>query len=55
MLDRLGVSYWDKDSWVVENGVYDVRVGFTSEEGVGEGQEVVGQFKIEKGFEWRGI
>lgn len=54
VLDRFSVSYWDKE-WVVENGVYDVRVAFTSEVGVGEGLEVMGQFKVEKGFGWRGL
>lgn len=54
VLDRLSVSYWDKE-WVVEDGVYDVRVAFTSDEGLGEGQELLGQFKIGKGFGWRGL
>lgn len=54
VMDRLSVSYWDKE-WVVENGAYDVRVAFTSEEGVGEGQELLGRFNVEKGFGWRGL
>lgn len=48
------MSYWDKE-WVVENGVYDVRVAFTSEGGAGEGQELIEQFTIEKRFGWRGL
>jgi beta-glucosidase len=51
LLDRLSVSYWEK-AWVVESGVYTVRIAFSSEE---KGEEVVGKFRIEKGFEWRGI
>ncbi len=54
VLDRFSVSYWYQQ-WVVENGVYDVRASFTSEEGTGEGQETLGQFKVEKGFEWTGL
>ncbi|KAJ3561490.1 hypothetical protein NP233_g10163 [Leucocoprinus birnbaumii] len=53
-LDRLSVSYWEK-AWVVEGGVYNVRVAFSSEEGTGKGQEVLGKFTVAKGFEWNGL
>ncbi|KXN84309.1 putative beta-glucosidase I [Leucoagaricus sp. SymC.cos] len=53
-LDRLSVSYWEQ-AWIVEKGMYNVRIAFSSEEGTGEGQELLGQFTIERGFEWRGL
>lgn len=54
VLDRLSVSYWEK-TWIVEDGIYKVRVAFSSEEGANEGQEVLGKFTINKGFEWMGF
>lgn len=53
-LDRLSVSYWEKE-WIVEEGTYKVRVAFSSEEGADEGQEILGKFGISKGFEWVGL
>ena len=54
VLDRLSVSYWEK-AWIVEDGTYNVRVAFSSEEGADEGQEILAKFTISKGFEWTGL
>ena len=51
-LDKYAVSYWEENlgRWVVEKGVYGLTVG------TGDGgEEVLGEFKVEKGFEWNGL
>jgi beta-glucosidase len=51
-LDKYAVSYWDGriSRWVVERGVYTVRIGPSSEQSLLEDT-----FKIVEGFEWNGL
>ncbi|KIM80042.1 glycoside hydrolase family 3 protein [Piloderma croceum F 1598] len=51
-LDKYAVSYWEEriSRWVVERGVYGVRVGPRSDR-----LPLEGTFKITEGFEWNGL
>ena len=51
-LDKYAVSYWEDriSRWVIENGVYRVRVGPSSNM-----LPLDGTFKIIDGFEWNGL
>ena len=53
-LDKYAVSYWEERiaRWVVESGVYRVRVGSSS---APEALKLSAEFKIAKGFEWNGV
>ncbi|OCH85372.1 beta-glucosidase [Obba rivulosa] len=53
-LDKYAVSYWEERiaRWVVEPGVYGVRVGRSS---APEDLALAGEFRVEKGFEWNGL
>ncbi|EMD34223.1 glycoside hydrolase family 3 protein [Gelatoporia subvermispora B] len=53
-LDKYAVSYWEEriSRWVVEPGVYGVRVGRSS---APSDLTLGGEFTIEKGFEWNGL
>ncbi|KIK32095.1 hypothetical protein CY34DRAFT_102245, partial [Suillus luteus UH-Slu-Lm8-n1] len=50
-LDKYAVSFWEEriGRWVVEKGVYGVRVGSSCDE-----LPLVGSFVLKKGFEWNG-
>lgn len=51
-LDKYAVSYWSElyNTWVVEKGVYGVKVGTGSDRLI-----LDAIFDIKQGFEWRGI
>ncbi|KAG8958297.1 hypothetical protein FRC03_009268 [Tulasnella sp. 419] len=51
-LDKYAVSYWDdkKSTWVAEKGEYVVSVGTAVDD-----LPLVGQFTVEKQFEWVGL
>ena len=51
-LDKYAVSYWEEriSRWVVERGVYGVKVGPSSVRLLLEGT-----FKVIEGFEWNGL
>lgn len=51
-LDKYAVSFWEEriERWVVEKGVYGVKVGSSSDE-----LPLVGSFVLKKGFEWNGL
>ncbi|TFK82907.1 hypothetical protein K466DRAFT_499398, partial [Polyporus arcularius HHB13444] len=53
-LDKYAVSYWEERiaRWVVEDGVYRVRVGSSSAPAA---LKLSAEFKIPKGFEWNGV
>ncbi|OBZ75783.1 putative beta-glucosidase I [Grifola frondosa] len=53
-LDKYAVSYWEERiaRWVVESGVYIIRVGKSS---APEDLVLSGEFVVEKGFEWNGL
>ncbi len=53
-LDKYAVSFWEEriSRWVVEEGVYRVRVGRSS---APEALTLSGEFKIGKRFEWNGL
>ncbi|KAJ3001110.1 hypothetical protein NUW54_g6641 [Trametes sanguinea] len=53
-LDKYAVSYWEDriSRWVVDDGVYLVRVGRSS---APEALTLSKEFKIEKRFEWNGL
>ena len=53
-LDKYAVSFWEEriKAWVVEPGVYRVRVGQSS---APEALKLAAEFKIEKRFEWNGV
>lgn len=53
-LDKYAVSYWEEriGRWVVEPGVYKVRVGGTSVKSENTPETT---FEISKGFEWNGL
>ena len=53
-LDKYAVSYWEQriKRWVVEDGVYRVRVGTSS---APEALKLSGEFKVPKYFEWSGL
>jgi beta-glucosidase len=53
-LDKYAVSYWDESilRWVVEKGVYTVRVGGSSRV---EALVLQGTFEVGKTFEWTGL
>ena len=53
-LDKYAVSYWEDRiaCWVVESGVYRVRVGTSS---APSALTLAAEFKVEKGFEWNGV
>ena len=53
-LDKYAVSYWEDRiaCWVVESGVYRVRVGQSS---APEALTLVAEFKISQRFEWNGL
>ena len=44
----IGSELWNR--WVVEKGVYGIRVGLSSDK-----LELEESVKLEKGFEWRGL
>jgi beta-glucosidase len=51
-LDKYAVSYWRElyDTWTVENGVYVIKVGTTSDR-----LNLQASFSVETGFEWSGL
>lgn len=51
-LDKYAVSFWEEriERWVVEKGVYGVKVGSSSDE-----LPLIGSFVLKKGFEWNGL
>ncbi|KAK7458836.1 hypothetical protein VKT23_009846 [Stygiomarasmius scandens] len=58
-MDKYAVSWWDetrpgwnmgKGCWVVDKGIYKVKVGTSSED-----FKLEGEVKVEKGFEWNGL
>jgi beta-glucosidase len=51
-LDKYAVSFWEEriGRWVVEGGVYGVRVGGSCDE-----LPLGGSFVVRKGFEWNGL
>lgn len=51
-LDKYAISYWEEriSRWVVERGVYGVRLGPRSDR-----LPLEGTFKIIEGFEWNGL
>lgn len=51
-LDKYAVSFWEEriEKWVIEKGVYGVKVGSSCDE-----LPLVGSFVLEKGFEWNGL
>ena len=53
-LDKYAVSFWEERiaRWVVEDGVYRVRVGRSS---APEALTLSGEFKVAKRFEWNGL
>lgn len=53
-LDKYAVSYWEERiaRWVVESGVYRVRVGNSS---APQALKLSSEFKIKQGFEWNGL
>lgn len=53
-LDKYAVSYWEERiaRWVVEDGVYRVRVGSSSAPAA---LKLSAEFKITKRFEWNGL
>ena len=53
-LDKYAVSFWEEriGAWVVEPGVYRVRVGQSS---APDALKLVAEFEIKKRFEWSGL
>ena len=53
-LDKYAGSFWEDriTRWVVEPGVYGIRVGQSSSP---EGLKLSGEFKIAQRFEWNGL
>ena len=53
-LDKYAVSFWEEriKAWVVEPGVYRVRVGRSS---APEALTLAAEFKVAKRFEWNGL
>ncbi|KAG2134498.1 glycoside hydrolase family 3 protein [Suillus clintonianus] len=51
-LDKYAVSFWEERiaRWVVEKGVYGVKVGGSCDD-----LPLVGSFVVETGFEWNGL
>ncbi|KAG6883499.1 hypothetical protein C0992_008611 [Termitomyces sp. T32_za158] len=51
-LDKYAVSYWEErfETWTVEKGLYDIKVGVSS-----DALNLSGNFTVSKGFEWNGI
>lgn len=51
-VDKYGVSYWDDKihSWVVERGIYGVKVGVSSEY-----FSLESALEVKEGFEWNGL
>ncbi|KAG6885755.1 hypothetical protein C0993_010267 [Termitomyces sp. T159_Od127] len=51
-LDKYAVSYWEErfETWTVEQGVYGLKVGVSS-----DALSLRGDFTVSKGFEWNGI
>ena len=53
-LDKYAVSYWEDriSRWVIDDGVYVVRVGRSS---ALEALSLSAEFKVEKRLEWSGV
>ena len=53
-LDKYAVSFWEEriKAWVVEPGVYRVRVGQSS---APEALTLAAEFKVARRFEWNGV
>jgi beta-glucosidase len=52
VLDKYAVSYWNDmiDAWTVENGVYRLEVGTSS-----DSLSLAATFEVTEGFEWSGL